>query len=211
MKKVSALIAVMLLLYACAPSEQAIQEAIAKTLTAAPTQVVQQPTSTPPQPTEALPTETATIVPSPTAKSCAEVNGVELLTTPWHLEGNNSSSEAEQKIDPNVLEGKTTLLITYDLHGLTIHEGDRKDESAIIFDQPHWYVISLTNYGQNGLDGEQTIEAPLSDFIGLPDAPSGTPGGTPLNLEQPVNILHARFWNGSHFVIDITSVCVFSS
>lgn len=211
MKKVSALILAMFFLYACAPSEQAIQEAIAKTQAAAPTPIVDQATETSAslQPTEALPTNT--IIPSATAKSCSDVNGVELLSEPWHLEGDNGSSEAEQEIDSNILQGKTSLLITYNLHGLVIREGDRKDESAIIFDQPHWYVISLANYGQNGLDGEQTIDLPLSDFIGLPDVPSGTPGGTPLNLEQPVNMLHARFWNSSHFVIDITSVCVFSS
>jgi hypothetical protein len=145
------------------------------------------------------------------AKSCSEVNGIELLTKPWRLEGDNSSAEAEQKVATNILQGKTTLLITYDLHGLTTHEGERKDESAIIFDQPHWYVISLANYGQNGLDGAQTIEVPLSDFIGLPDAPSNTPGGTPLNLDQPVNMLHARFWSSSHFIVDVSSICAFSS
>jgi len=211
MKKVSAFVLVAFLLYACTPSEQAIQEAIAETQTAVPTPVVEQVTAAPLQPTESLPTNTATTIPSTIAKSCSDVKGSELLSEPWRLEGDNSGEEQYQEVEPNILQGNDTLLITYDLHGLTIHEGDRKDESAIIFDQPHWFVISLANYGQNGLDGQQTVFVPLSDFIGLPDEPSGTPGGTLLNLDQPVDMLHARFWSGSHFVIDITSICVFKS
>jgi len=212
MKKIPAGLIILLLFSSCVPSQKALQEAVAQTLTAMPPTAVKEFTSTsqPPQPTAPLPKITFTPIPTVMAKSCTDASGVELLSQPWHLEGDNSSSEAEQKVDPNVLKGKTTLLITYDLHGLEIHEGERKDESAIIFDQPHWYVISLANYGQSGLDGIQTVEVPLSDFIGLPDAASGTVGGAPLNLNQPVNALHTRFWSSKQFVIDITSVCAFT-
>ena len=212
MKKIAFCFITLLLFSSCAPSNQVVQEAVAQTLTAVALSPVQEATL-PPSATEitVVVGVTDTPIPASASNSCSEVNGVELLSKPWHLEGDNSSSEQYQQIDPNALKGKNKLLITYNLHGLTIREGDRKDESAIIFDQPHWFVISLANYGQNGLDGEQTIEVPLSDFIGLPDEPSGTAGGTLLNLDQPVNMLHARFWNSSHFVIDIMSVCVFSS
>jgi PKD repeat protein len=120
---------------------------------------------------------------------------VELLAQPWHLVGNNGAAEAYQDIDPYVLLGRDMLRITYDLHGLTALGGDA---SAIIFDQNGWQYISLSNYGQNGLDGEQVIDVPLSDFSGLdPNTAVGT--------------LHTRFWYNGSFVVDITSIIAYSS
>jgi len=211
MKKSLFNVLIIFFLAACAPSQEVIQEAVAQTLTAGPTPVVEQPTLVPTQPTEPTVSTAATTISISPAPSCSQVNGVELLLEPWHLEGDNGDAQAYQEIEPLVLQGKDTLSITYNLHGLEIHEGERKDESAIILDQPNWYVISLANYGQNGLDGEQTAIVPLSDFISLPDEPSGTPGGEALNLDEPVDMLHTRFWNNSKFAVDITSICAFKS
>ena len=121
----------------------------------------------------------------------------------------NGDAQMYQELDPNALNGKTMLSITYDLHGLMVREGERKDELAIIFDQPNWFVVSLANYGKNGFDGEQTAFIPLSDFIGLPDVPSGIDGGAHLNLTAPIGTLHTRFWRAEHFIVDITSICVY--
>src|SRR5258706_13978304 len=75
---------------------------------------------------------------------------IELLSQPWHLAGNNGASEKYQDGPATVLQGKTSLKITYDLHGLQALTGDA---SAIIFDQNGWQYISLSNYGQNGKNG----------------------------------------------------------
>lgn len=130
-----------------------------------------------------------------TALVGAQTNEVELLSQSWHLERNNGASEAYQAIDPNVLQGKDTVRITYDLHGLNALGGDA---SALIFDQNGWQYVSLSNYGQNGLDGEQVAEIPLSDFMNL-------------NPNESVGTLHTRFWYGSAFVVDITSIVAFDS
>lgn len=145
--------------------------------------------------------------PSPpvAAKQCDPSSAIELLTNPWHFEGENRDAQAYQPLKRNVLQGKTLLKITYDLHGSTFHEGERKDESAIIIDQPVeqpvWHVASVSNYGKNGVDGTQEIYIPLTDFRTLPDA-----GNIPLNPDAPVREIHARFWNANHFVVDIMSI-----
>jgi hypothetical protein len=209
MKKILVYVIAIFVLVACTPSQEAIQEAVAQTLTAAPAPVVERPTLALIQLTQPVATTVATAIPISPAPSCSEVHGVELLSEPWHLEGDNGDAQAYQKVEPFVLQGKDTLSVTYNLHGLEIHEGERKDESAIIFDQPNWYVISLANYGENDLDGEQAVNISLSDFISLPDEPSGIPGGEVLNLDKSVNMLHTRFWSSSHFIIDVSSICAF--
>lgn len=121
-------------------------------------------------------------------------SGTELLTNPWSLSGNNGAVEQYQSLDPNTLSGQTTLAITYNLHGLTLLGGDA---SAIIFEQPNgtWHYVSLSNYGQNGYDGVQTANIPLSDF-------------SDLNLSKPVGIFHVRFWHSGSFTIDITAITI---
>ena len=125
-------------------------------------------------------------VPAPTSE-CGE-----LLPTPWHLEGINAQ-EKYQSIASTALQGKANLKITYNLHGLKALGGDA---SAIIFDQSGWRYISLSNYGQNGLNGAQTVTIPLSAFG--------------LNLSQSVGTLHTRFWYSSNFVVDISSIAACS-
>lgn len=117
--------------------------------------------------------------------------GTELLTSAWNLTGNNGASERYQSIASSALAGKTTLRITYNLHGLQALGGDA---SAIIFDQNGWKYVSLSGYGQNGLDDSQTVDIPLSAFG--------------LDLNQPVGTLHTRFWFGAAFTVDITSIRV---
>ncbi len=117
--------------------------------------------------------------------------GTELLSAPWNLVGNNGANEKYQSIASNALAGKTTVRVTYNLHGLNALGGDA---SALIFDQNGWRYVSLSNYGQNGLNGSQTVDIPISAFG--------------LDLSQPVGTLHTRFWYGGAFTVDITSVKV---
>ncbi|WP_347597831.1 PA14 domain-containing protein [Acrocarpospora sp. B8E8] len=124
-----------------------------------------------------------------TVEPAANGDGVELLPEPWHLTGNNGASEKYQSIDPQALAGKTHLRVTYNLHGMDAISGDA---SAIIFDQNGWKFATLAEYGENGMDGEQTVDVPLTDFD--------------LDLSQPVGTLHTRFWYGSPFTVDITSI-----
>lgn len=62
-----------------------------------------------------------------------------LLTTPWHLVGNNNDAQAYQAISSNALTGMTSLTLTYDLHGLCLRSGT---DSALIFDQSGWKYVS---------------------------------------------------------------------
>ena len=83
------------------------------------------------------------------------------------------------------------ITVTYDLHGLCARDGDA---SAVIWDQNGWRYVSLSNYGQNCLDGEQTVDIALSDFPNL-DTNADLTGK-----------LHARFWNETSFTVDISSI-----
>lgn len=155
------------------------------------------------------PSQTPSITPSPTYTKTSTKTAtptyqytptpigsyVELLPQPWYLVGSNGASEKYQSINALSLQGNDTLRITYDLHGLNVLCGDA---SAIIFDQNGWQYISLCNYGQNGLNGIQTVDIPLSAFTGL-------------NPNAPVGTLHTRFWYSTTFSVDILSVKVFNS
>jgi len=164
------------------------------------------PTNTPtdtvtPTPTDtATPTRTPTNTATPTRTSTPTpvggVAGRELLPQSWNLSGNNGASERYQDIDSLALQGMDTLRINYNLHGLQALSGDA---SAIIFDQGgEWRYISLSSYGQNGLDGWQTVDIPLADF-------------TDLNPNQPVGTLHTRFWFSGPFTVDIASIIAYAS
>ncbi len=125
------------------------------------------------------------------AESSNGTGEIELLDAPWNLSGNNGADEKYQSVDANILNGRESVTITYDLHGLCALGGDA---SAIIFDQNGWQYISLSDYGTNCYDGEQTVTIPLSDFSGL-DPESALTGS-----------LHTRFWYGSAFAVDIISI-----
>lgn len=118
---------------------------------------------------------------------------IELLKQSWRLEGTGPQEAYEHETDPKGLMGKSFIRITYDLHGLSAMPADA---SALIFDQPFggaWHYISLSEYGQNGSNGSQTVDIPLSDFAEL-------------DISQPVGTLHTRFWHTENYVIDVTSV-----
>lgn len=155
-------------------------------------------TQSTPSPT-AFPTAlpTPTNIPSPTPTSAPIIGTNQLLTSPWSLRlFSPGAVETYQAINQNVLQGNTNLSLTYNLHGLCILGGDA---SAIIFDQGgSWHYISLSNYGQNCLDREQTVNIPLSNFPGL-------------NLSLPVGNFHSRFWFNGSLAVDITSAIVSSS
>lgn len=123
---------------------------------------------------------------------------VSLLSAPWQLTGNNSSSEKYQSVNSGILVGKDTLKITYDLRGVCLLGGDA---SAIIFDQPiggSWRYISLSNYGKNCQNGEQTVDIPLSRFPGL-------------DITKPVGTFHIRLWNRVSYTVDVKQVSLYSS
>jgi len=112
----------------------------------------------------------------------------QLLSSPWNFVINNG---ADEKYGPSVgnIADKASLTLTYDLNGTCILGGDA---SAIIFDQNGWKYVSLSSYGQNCIDGNQTVTIPLSAFG--------------LNLSQNVGTFHARFWkSGGPWTVDISS------
>jgi hypothetical protein len=102
-------------------------------------------------------------------------------------------------IDPNALKGNTNLRITYNLKGICLLDGDA---SAIIFDQlinkTWWQYISLSKYGKNCLNGEQTVDIPLFNFKDL-------------DITQQVGTFHVRIWHSKPYSIDITSASLYSN
>jgi len=159
-----------------------------------------------------LPIDTPAVGPASTAYAGAidppVINCFELLTTPWIMNGaanEDAQPEYFQGID-GLLQGSEVLQIIIDIHGASFGEGQSKDESAIIIDQPdgQWTVASLATHGlDNGIDGAQAVYIPLSDFIGV------TPDGatrSALDLAQHYGPLHARFWNETGFTVEISSI-----
>jgi hypothetical protein len=143
--------------------------------------------------------------------SCTDPGDIELLSKPWSLEGGPSQPAAAPEpvyIPENIFSGKDVLQITIDLNGASFQVGPRKDESAIIIDQPEgtWKVASVVPHGiKNGADGIQTIYIPLSDFRGIDN--EGFPDGTYLDLDRLYGPLHARFWNDkTNYVVEISSI-----
>ncbi len=136
----------------------------------------------------------------------ASVSPGQLLARPWLLKMSDpqGARECYQNINPNVLQGRTTLRVTYNLHGM---HAAGQDASALVIDQGsndscvnrpgcRWHYVSLSDYGENGYDGVQTANIPLSAFPGL-------------DLSQPPNgVVHARFWASISFTIDIQSIVV---
>ncbi len=144
-----------------------------------------EPTTTP----EPSPTATPTTTPLPP-------QGVELLPQPLILSASNGSAEESVgEFDPDVLMDKDFVRITYNLHGLCALGGDA---SAFIFNQGEWMYISLSDYGQNCLNGVQTVDVPLSDFWNHSDT-------VQLDLTEPIEGIRARFWYGSAFNVEILS------
>jgi hypothetical protein len=122
----------------------------------------------------------------------------ELLKRPWNLSGRDGASERYQPIRSNSLNNKTALEVTYNLHGTCLLGGDA---SALIFDQPYggeWHYVSLSNYGENCKNGEQTVTIPLADFPGL-------------KTNERVGTFHVRIWNRGEFKVDITSAKLLGS
>jgi hypothetical protein len=158
------------------------------TNTAIPTQRIIADTAIPP----ILSTSTATPL---TPTEIVEPSCLELLSHVWRLEGTGPQEAYEDNDIADSLKGKSFVRIKYNLHGLMALPGDA---SAIIFDQPldrDWHFVSLSNYGTNGLDGQQVVEIPLSAFPGL-------------NVNQQVGTLHTRFWHESDYIVEIFSILV---
>jgi len=132
-----------------------------------------------------------------------------ILSSFWHLEANGEADEKWMDFpDDDILKGKYALRITYNLHGHKFQEGENKNDASVVLTQPNWYGVSLASgyYGENGLDGIQTVDIPLLDFVELPNAKEGIEGGQPLDLNEPVSSIRARFWHRGPFVVEITSI-----
>jgi hypothetical protein len=182
-----------------------------------PSAVPAPPTISAPTP---IPTEIPTAVPAlstsvpatVTATSCIAGSEVELLPGAWHLVGKGTAGGLESAepptvpIDWNIVRTKDVLRVTLDLHGRNFGQGALNDESSIFIVQGLLHAASVAKFGQNGLDGEQAIYIPLSEFISIPDLPSNAPGGDQLDLNQPFGPLQARFWNRQPFTVDISSI-----
>jgi hypothetical protein len=129
-------------------------------------------------------------------------SGTELLTSPWHLTGNNGDAQGDQSVNANALIGFDTVKVTFDLHGPSFGNGD--DEASIVFIQDNdWRAANVIPYGQNGLNGPQTVIIPLSAFHKVGNA------SIILDLTRSIQGMHCRFWNAGAFTVDVTSIFVY--
>ncbi len=123
--------------------------------------------------------------------------GISLITEPWHIEGNKTFSVKSLNLSTDVFSNKDTLLLTYNLHGLCML-GDTASEIILVDNEGTLHGVSLTKYGKNCLDGEQTIHIPLSRFL-------GKIGGIQFTK------LEISFWYPTEYAVDITKIFVYSS
>jgi hypothetical protein len=128
------------------------------------------------------------------AKVRASATDTDILSSSWSLNANKEASEKYQKIDNDILTGKKSLRLTYNLHGSCLIQGDA---SAIVFDQQGWKFISLANYGKNCYDGEQSVEISLTDFKDIATSEALTVYKL---LDGP---FHVRFWLNKAYTIEI--------
>ncbi len=130
-----------------------------------------------------------------------------ILSHPWHLEASGmAAEEAKDFSDQYILRNMDIVRVSYNLHGLMAQEGERKNDSVIVFNQPNWFGVNLSNYGENGLDGIQSVDIPIIDFIELPDPERGILGGRHLDLTEPISSIHARFWHRDYFLVEIIEI-----
>ena len=74
--------------------------------------------------------------------------------------------------------------------------GDASSLTIIPKDSEKKYSISFAEYGQNCLDGLQTIEIPLSSFEGL-------------NPDQQIQAITARFWYPTYYNVEIKNAVAY--
>ena len=91
------------------------------------------------------------------------VNSPKLMSSIWHLDGQKSLSDRELTVDPQLINQADSIRLTYDLHGLCLLPGEA---SALELrnDQGQKDFVSLANFGQNCLNGKQTVDIPTNNF-----------------------------------------------
>jgi hypothetical protein len=118
------------------------------------------------------------------------------LIEDWHLSGNKSVSTRESESIPYLLKGKNTLAVTYDLQGLCLLGNDA---SAIVLEQEgKAYSVSLSQYGENCFDGEQTIHIPLGHFEGF-------------DVNRRLEKIGVSFWYPTHYSVSIKQAVAYKA
>src|SRR5258708_2555206 len=118
----------------------------------------------------------------------------ELIVKSIKLTGNKNFAKIEIPTDPNILKGKNTLNITYDLHGLCALPGQA---SQIAFNSgTNTYPVSLAEYGKNCQTGQQNISIPFSDFDGL-------------NQNRKNFSFSIKIWYPTTYTVDITNAIIY--
>ncbi len=153
---------------------------------------------------DAVSTQTKSAPPTLIAELLCSEN---ILSHPWRLEASGMAAEdAKDFSDQYVLKNMDIVRVSYNLHGLMAQEGERKNDSTIVFNQPNWFGVSLSDYGENGLDGIQSVDIPIINFMELPDPERGIVGGRHLDLTEPISSIRARFWHRDYFLVEIIEI-----
>lgn len=122
----------------------------------------------------------------------------ELILNTLHVAGNKKLIENHISVPPYALKDKNVLRLTYDLHGLCLLQGEA---SAIMFEQGLFdtrHSVSLSDYGKNCYDGEQTVDIPLDHFVGL-------------DMSRPITKFITKFWYPTVYFIDIKSAFAYNT
>jgi len=121
---------------------------------------------------------------------------VQLLPSSWHLVGNKSISDASVTLEPNVLINNNTLKITFDLHGLCARPGPAS--SVDLVSGKKIFSISISDYAENCKNGEQSIDTPLSHFIGY-------------DSKIIIDSINISFWDPTIYSVDISSIIAYNA
>lgn len=127
-------------------------------------------------------------------QSVKGVESMSLLTKPWHITGDKTFSIRTVSFDSQAFAKQDTLSLTYNLHGLCML-GDASSEIILIDTSNILHTISLTKFGKNCFNGDQTITIPLSAF------------GHTAKFKK----LELSFWYPTVYIIDVSKIVASSS
>lgn len=122
---------------------------------------------------------------------------VALLAEPLAFTGSKSVSSKSIQLPEGALSAKDMLKVTYNLHGVCLLDGPSSTISLIVPDA-NPSSVSLSRYGQNCLNGKQSIDIPFSQFANLAN-------------QEKTSAIRFTFWYPTRYTIDILRVVTYNS
>lgn len=127
----------------------------------------------------------------------SQISVEDILEPKLVFKGNKEITEYYLPIKPDLISLNDSILVTYDLKGVCLYSGPSASLTLYSKDGSS-YSVYLAEYGENCLNGEQSIVIPVDDFL----------------INQSLkNIVQAKFsfWHPSLYELEIGDVAVFDS